>query len=108
MFVLSVCIPLSMQEVSAFGEDGEGDVLDDWTVICNGDYWQRDEEVRFKHTSTNVLLSVTGEQYGRPINGQREVHGMMYASQDNYWKVMEGIFMKPSDPPRTGYIHSEL
>lgn len=96
------------QEVSAFGDDGEGDILDDWTVLCNGEFWQRDEEVRFKHASTNVLLSVTGEQYGRPINGQREVHGMTYASQHNFWKAMEGIFMKPSEPPRTDFTHSEL
>lgn len=101
--------PLSgNQEVSAFGDDGEGDILDDWTVLCNGEFWQRDEEVRFKHASTNVLLSVTGEQYGRPINGQREVHGMTYASQHNFWKAMEGIFMKPSEPPRTDFTHSEL
>ncbi|XP_073421623.1 stromal cell-derived factor 2 [Dendrobates tinctorius] len=101
--------PLSgNQEVSAFGDDGEGDILDDWTVLCNGEFWQRDEEVRLKHTSTSVLLSITGEQYGRPINGQREVHGMTYASQHNYWKVMEGIFMKPSEPPRTDYTHYEL
>ncbi|XP_040278047.1 stromal cell-derived factor 2-like [Bufo bufo] len=101
--------PLSgNQEVSAFGDDGEGDILDDWTVLCNGEFWQRNEEVRFKHASTNVLLSVTGEQYGRPINGQREVHGMTYAGPHNYWKVMEGIFMKPSEPPRTDFTHSEL
>lgn len=101
--------PLSgNQEVSAFGDDGEGDILDDWTVLCNGEFWQRDEEVKFKHASTNVLLSVTGEQYGRPINGQREVHGMTYASQHNFWKAMEGIFMKPSEPPRTDFTHSEL
>ncbi|XP_069617327.1 stromal cell-derived factor 2 [Ranitomeya imitator] len=101
--------PLSgNQEVSAFGDDGEGDILDDWTVLCNGEFWQRDEEVRLKHASTSVLLSITGEQYGRPINGQREVHGMTYASPHNYWKVMEGIFMKPSEPPRTDYTHYEL
>ncbi|KAM4702450.1 stromal cell-derived factor 2 [Discoglossus pictus] len=101
--------PLSgNQEVSAFGDDGEGDYLDDWTVLCNGEFWQRDEEVRFRHTSTDVLLSVTGEQYGRPINGQREVHGMSYFNQNNFWKVMEGIFMKPSEPPRTDTFHSEL
>ncbi|OBS67359.1 hypothetical protein A6R68_04061 [Neotoma lepida] len=81
--------------VSAFGEEGEGDYLDDWTVLCNGPYWVRDGEVRFKHSSTEVLLSVTGEQYGRPISGQKEVHGMAQPSQNNYWKAMEGIFMKP-------------
>uniref|UniRef100_A0A8C0GLR0 Stromal cell derived factor 2 n=1 Tax=Chelonoidis abingdonii TaxID=106734 RepID=A0A8C0GLR0_CHEAB len=37
--------PLSgNQEVSAFGEDGEGDYLDDWTVLCSGTYWVRDGE----------------------------------------------------------------
>ncbi|KAM8975175.1 stromal cell-derived factor 2 [Pelodytes ibericus] len=101
--------PLSgNQEVSAFGDSGEGDILDDWTVLCNGEFWQRDDEVRFKHASTSALLSVTGEQYGRPINGQREVHGMTYSNQHNYWKVMEGIFMRPSEPPRTDFTHSEL
>ncbi|KAE8622196.1 hypothetical protein XENTR_v10005138 [Xenopus tropicalis] len=101
--------PLSgNQEVSAFGDDGEGDILDDWTVLCGGEFWQRDDEVRFRHTSTSVFLSVTGEQYGRPINGQREVHGMSYANQNSYWKVMEGIFMKPSEQSRTQNIHTEL
>ncbi|KAJ7309075.1 hypothetical protein JRQ81_008373 [Phrynocephalus forsythii] len=92
--------PLSgNQEVSAFGEDGEGDVLDDWTVLCSGRYWDRSSEVRFRHSSTDALLSVTGEQYGRPIHGQREVHAMAYSSQDCYWQAMEGIFMKPSEAP---------
>ena len=30
------------QEVSAFGEGGEGDYLDGWIVLCNGPYWVRD------------------------------------------------------------------
>lgn len=101
--------PLSgNQEVSAFGEEGEGDYLDDWTVLCNGPYWVRDGEVRFKHSSTDVLLSVTGEQYGRPISGQKEVHGMAQPSQNNYWKAMEGIFMKPSELLKAEAHHAEL
>ncbi|KAH0511474.1 Stromal cell-derived factor 2 [Microtus ochrogaster] len=94
--------------VSAFGEEGEGDYLDDWTVLCNGPYWVRDGEVRFKHSSTEVLLSVTGEQYGRPISGQKEVHGMAQPSQNNYWKAMEGIFMKPSELLKAEVHHAEL
>ncbi len=37
--------PLSnSQEVSAFGDDGEGDRGDVWTVVCeDGDFWQRDQ-----------------------------------------------------------------
>ncbi|XP_014731888.1 PREDICTED: stromal cell-derived factor 2 [Sturnus vulgaris] len=101
--------PLSgNQEVSAFGEAGEGDYLDDWTVVCSGTYWVRDDEVRFQHTSTDVFLSVTGEQYGRPIHGQKEVHGMAASSQNNYWKVMEGIFMQPSEAFQMEQYHAEL
>ncbi|XP_028681228.1 stromal cell-derived factor 2-like protein 1 [Erpetoichthys calabaricus] len=89
--------PLSgNQEVSAFGENGEGDDLDVWNVQCSGIYWERDDAVRFKHIGTEVYLSVTGEQYGHPIRGQKEVHGMQGANHNNYWKVMEGVFIKPS------------
>ncbi|KAA0720145.1 Stromal cell-derived factor 2 [Triplophysa tibetana] len=84
-------------EVSAFGENGEGDNLDEWTVLCSGSVWKREESVRLRHTATEALLSVTGEQYGRPIHGQREVHGMMISSPHSYWRTMEGIFMKPSE-----------
>ncbi|XP_074778714.1 stromal cell-derived factor 2 [Athene noctua] len=101
--------PLSgNQEVSAFGEAGEGDYLDDWTVVCSGTYWARDSEVRFQHASTDVFLSVTGEQYGRPIHGQKEVHGMAASSQNNYWKVMEGIFMQPNEVFKVEQHHAEL
>ncbi|XP_016897219.1 stromal cell-derived factor 2 isoform X2 [Cynoglossus semilaevis] len=90
--------PLSSnQEVSAFGEEGEGDHLDEWTVQCGGTVWKREEAVRFRHKATEALLSVTGEQYGRPIHGQREVHAMSGPSQHSLWKAMEGIFMKPSE-----------
>ncbi|XP_006894667.1 PREDICTED: stromal cell-derived factor 2-like protein 1 [Elephantulus edwardii] len=99
--------PLSNnQEVSAFGEDGEGDDLDLWTVRCSGQHWEREASVRFQHVGTSVFLSITGEQYGSPIRGQLEVHGMTSANSHNTWKVMEGVFIKPSLVPSTG--HDEL
>nr|XP_020754205.1 stromal cell-derived factor 2-like protein 1 [Odocoileus virginianus texanus] len=99
--------PLSNnQEVSAFGEDGEGDDLDLWTVRCSGQHWEREAAVRFQHVGTSVFLSVTGEQYGSPIRGQHEVHGMASASTHNKWKAMEGIFIKPSPEAPGG--HDEL
>ncbi|XP_009886454.1 PREDICTED: stromal cell-derived factor 2-like protein 1 [Charadrius vociferus] len=98
--------PLSNnQEVSAFGDDGEGDDLDIWIVQCSGTYWEREDAVRFKHVGTEVFLSITGEQYGHPIRGQREVHGMSTANHHNYWKAMEGVFIKPSMDPAK---HDEL
>ncbi|XP_056677327.1 stromal cell-derived factor 2-like protein 1 [Monodelphis domestica] len=99
--------PLSNnQEVSAFGDSGEGDQLDVWLVQCSGAYWDREEAVRFQHAGTHVYLSVTGEQYGHPIRGQREVHGMPSPNQHNSWKAMEGVFIKPS--PTDSSRHDEL
>ena len=85
--------------MSAFGEEGEGDNLDEWTVQCGGSVWKREEAIRFRHKATDAVLSVTGEQYGRPIHGQMEVHAMPSPSQHSLWKAMEGIFMKPSEMP---------
>ena len=85
--------------MSAFGENGEGDDLDVWKVQCDGSIWERDEAVRFRHVGTDAFLTVTGEQYGHPIRGQREVHGMGTANQNNYWKAMEGVFIQPSQEP---------
>ncbi|KAH0505623.1 Stromal cell-derived factor 2-like protein 1 [Microtus ochrogaster] len=93
-------------EVSAFGEDGEGDDLDLWTVRCSGQHWEREASVRFQHVGTSVFLSVTGEQYGNPIRGQHEVHGMSSANAHNTWKAMEGIFIKPGADLSMG--HDEL
>uniref|UniRef100_K7FFI5 Stromal cell derived factor 2 like 1 n=1 Tax=Pelodiscus sinensis TaxID=13735 RepID=K7FFI5_PELSI len=98
--------PLSNnQEVSAFGDDGEGDDLDIWTVQCSGTHWEREDAVRFKHIGTDVFLSITGEQYGHPIRGQREVHGMSSPNHHNYWMAMEGVFIKPTMDPAK---HDEL
>lgn len=47
--------------MSVFGEEGEGDYLDDWIVFCNGFYWVRDGEVWFKYFFIEVLLFVIGE-----------------------------------------------
>ncbi|KAK7933697.1 hypothetical protein WMY93_004593 [Mugilogobius chulae] len=92
--------PLSNhQEVSAFGERGEGDDLDVWAVQCDGDFWERDDSVRLKHVGTDVFLSVTGETYGHPIRGQREVHGMSSPGNNGLWRAMEGVFIQPSLEP---------
>ena len=58
------------QEVSAFGESGVGDTGDVWSVICEGDFWNRDGKVRFKHQDTGVYLAASGHAFGRPISGQ--------------------------------------
>jgi len=53
--------PLSgSQEVSAFGDNGVGDTGDHWRVICDGDFWERDDSVSFKHLDTNTYLASSG------------------------------------------------
>lgn len=44
------------QEVSAFGEDGVGDDLDEWSPVCSTKYWERKEIIRFKHRETQVWV----------------------------------------------------
>ncbi|XP_070534253.1 stromal cell-derived factor 2-like [Ptychodera flava] len=85
------------QEVSAFGDSGQGDEGDHWAVTCSSTHWRRDEPVRFKHVPTEVYLGATDQVYGRPIRGQREIAGIDSPSSNTHWKVMEGVYIKPNE-----------
>lgn len=99
----------SSQEVSAFGEQGEGDSGDVWVVVCDGDYWGRDEAVMFKHVDTGVFLSASGHTFGRPIHGQMEIVGLSMPDSTSKWKAAEGIYVHPSDfSARKTPSHDEL
>ncbi|CAH1796113.1 unnamed protein product [Owenia fusiformis] len=102
--------PLSHNlEVSAFGDDGTGDDGDHWVIVCSQKLWRRDEKVRLKHVVSNSYLHVSGETYGRPIYGQREISAYGQANEKNYWKVSEGIFVKPTEiSPDNSHIHDEF
>lgn len=103
--------PLSNnQEVSAFGENGLGDDGDNWIIECDEDFWRRDESVRLRHELTKKYLHVTGDSYGRPIHGQLEVSAYSYANQLNLWRVLEGVYIKPTDPQLlvNDQAHTEL
>lgn len=39
---------------------GVGDAGDHWRVICDGDFWERDDSVSFKHLDTNTYLASSG------------------------------------------------
>lgn len=95
--------PLSHNlEVSCFGEDGKGDTGDNWVVVCNGDNWQRDETVRFRHKDTDAFLHITGDTFGRPIHGQKEVCGYANPHPSNYWRTVEGVYMMPKNSDGNG------
>lgn len=44
-------------------------------------------------------LHVSGDSFGRPISGQREVSGYGSPNELNYWQAMEGIYVTPSEDP---------
>ena len=96
------------QEVSAFGENGDGDEGDNWAVECDETYWRRDEGVRLKHEQTHKYLYVSGDQFGRPISGQMEVSCFHKANQGTLWQANEGVFIKPSESSSSSDKHTEL
>ncbi|XP_018012580.1 stromal cell-derived factor 2 [Hyalella azteca] len=102
--------PLSdQQEVSAFGEEGEGDTGDVWSIICSGEAWRRGDQIMLRHVDTDVYLGVTGQQYGRPINGQSEVVGLTRSGPQTNWQSMEGVFVQRSElPVPSSHPHAEL
>lgn len=95
--------PLSRnaQEISCFGggkesETSSSDTGDHYKVICGGDVWTEENEVRLKHEDTGKFLAISGQQYGRPISGQREVIASVASGYEALWTSAEGIFIKPS------------
>ncbi|XP_065206620.1 stromal cell-derived factor 2 [Planococcus citri] len=101
--------PLSgHQEISCYGNNGEGDSGDHWKVVCDDEYWNRSRQVKFQHADTKMFLAATQQTYGRPISGQHEIVGV--GRQDAYgtaWKPMEGVFIHKSDfNPKE--LHDEL
>lgn len=37
---------------------GEGDTGDHWLVLCDGDFWDRDEKVMLKHIDTDMYVKI--------------------------------------------------
>uniref|UniRef100_A0A1I7WG09 MIR domain-containing protein n=1 Tax=Heterorhabditis bacteriophora TaxID=37862 RepID=A0A1I7WG09_HETBA len=87
--------PLSKhyQEVSCFGSESQSDSGDDWQVICSGEEWVESESIKLKHVDTGVYLAMSGQQFGRPIQGQREVVGTDGATSGGNWRAVEGVYM---------------
>eukprot|EP00339_Tiarina_fusa_P015099 CAMPEP_0117080922 /NCGR_PEP_ID=MMETSP0472-20121206/57071_1 /TAXON_ID=693140 ORGANISM="Tiarina fusus, Strain LIS" /NCGR_SAMPLE_ID=MMETSP0472 /ASSEMBLY_ACC=CAM_ASM_000603 /LENGTH=228 /DNA_ID=CAMNT_0004808713 /DNA_START=103 /DNA_END=789 /DNA_ORIENTATION=- len=95
--------PLSrQQEVSGFGAgDMNGDNGDDWTVVCKGKYWKREEMVQFQHVDSGKYLGAsstvkfTHQNCGHncPILNHLEVFGR--TQKDSYvsWVVEMGVHL---------------
>jgi hypothetical protein len=60
-----------------------------WKVVCDSDYWQRDDTVQFKHADTGAFLAASGQTFGRPISGQMEIIGSPRADGSTRWRTQE-------------------
>ncbi|KAH8042418.1 hypothetical protein HPB51_023257 [Rhipicephalus microplus] len=99
----------SKQEISAHGENGQGNSGDFWRVVCKTGYWERDGDVRLKHADTEAWLSVSGKSYGQQLGGQLEVCGELAPYDEScVWRTAEGVFMKPSEGRLHIVKHTEL
>ncbi|XP_029175286.1 stromal cell-derived factor 2 [Nylanderia fulva] len=106
-----VSSPLSgKQEVSAYGDHrGEGDTGDNWMLMCNNDFWERDDTIKLKHIDTETYLAVSGRAYSSPINGQLEVMSEYSPNSAHIqWMTMEGLFIHPNDFKAQHHRHTEL
>ena len=88
------------QEVSGYGDKGEGNHGDDWQVLCNGTTWQKHQTVRIRHEVTGAFLAasksfVFNEQNCRncPILKHMEVAGTMKTDETSHFQVGKGIFL---------------
>jgi len=95
--------PLSgNQEVSGFGDGGNGDTGDNWTIICEGggEYWQRKQPVNFMHVDTSKLLFTSDKVkftasncgQGCPIMGQTEVSVSSRKDANSKWITGPGVY----------------
>ncbi|KRX15433.1 E3 ubiquitin-protein ligase RNF13 [Trichinella nelsoni] len=75
------------QEVSCFGKNGIGDEGDNWIVLCDKKYWEKGDEVQFKHLQTDHYLGMSSRKYDRPIVGQNEVCAFRSDSFPTTWKA---------------------
>jgi len=93
--------PLTQQqEVSCFGDNGNGDTGDNWKVVASpssssSSQWLRGEKVRIQHADTGLYLSSTANaKYGNPIAGQLEIAARPPTGnqQDIEWQTEEGFY----------------
>jgi len=85
----------NQQEVSAYGEEGNGDTGDNWKVIPKlgtSDTWNRGEIVRLNHVDTGKFLSTNKNKYGNPIPNQQEVCCISQSGPETDWEAQEGFY----------------
>ncbi len=79
------------QEVTAFGENGQGDANDDWKVeIDGGGEWAARRRLRLVHRLSNAALhSHLGFRHAQHTAGQQEVTGFLPRDANDFWWLLE-------------------
>ena len=95
------------QEVSCFGDGGEGDTGDDWIVECEAGatYWIRGEHITLRHADTGKVLSTSRSVMfnqqncggGCPIMGQTEVSAAQHSDNKSKWMTSQGVYFQSKD-----------
>ena len=94
--------PLSrQQEISAFGNDGNGDAMDDLIVECSTGNWKRDTPIRLLHVGTQKYLGGSSQvQFnqqncggGCPIMNHLEAFGRQRADAFSEFKAELGVYL---------------
>ena len=93
----------SQQEISVYGTSGNGDDGDNWYLICDNKYWQKDMTIKLKHVHTAKYLGASRKigfndancGMGCPILGHLEVCGMRGFEPDKRteFRATKGLFV---------------
>eukprot|EP01103_Thecamoeba_quadrilineata_P006449 TRINITY_DN16179_c0_g1_i1.p1 TRINITY_DN16179_c0_g1~~TRINITY_DN16179_c0_g1_i1.p1 ORF type:complete len:207 (+),score=20.03 TRINITY_DN16179_c0_g1_i1:16-636(+) len=91
-----IASPLShTQEVSCYGDNGEGDQGDNWIVETKADLWGRKSPVKFRHQQTGSYLTADpNHKYGNPIPNQLEISARSSSSANSQWVTEEGVYFE--------------
>jgi len=92
------------QEVTGFGDNGQGDAGDNWMVNpkrSSSSHWMRDEVVYMKHADTGKHLGATsGAMFSRnncgsrcPVMDHLEVYSSSSTGASSQWKAALGVYL---------------
>lgn len=96
------------QEVSGFGDGGNGDTGDNWSLQCDpgsGEHWQRGASVSLMHMDTGKYLYTTEQArfttqncgHQCPIMGQTEVSASPRKDAKTKWITGQGVYFPPKN-----------
>ncbi len=79
------------QEVTCFGNKGQGDDNDNWRVeVEGGGPWEAQRRVRLVHLNTNhTLHSHSGYSHSKWTAGQQEVTGFGQRDSNDWWWILK-------------------